>query len=48
MIDIEYYVEKYKEHEAQRLSTNERNAFWKQYTDRQQYTPKSVSRFEHG
>jgi len=47
-MDIAYYVEKYKEHEEQQLSTNERNAFWKQYTDRQQYTPKSVSRFEHG
>ena len=47
-MDIAYYVKKYKEHEAQRLSTNERNAFWKQYADRQQYTPKSVSRFEHG
>ena len=30
-MDIAYYVKKYKEHEAQRLSTNERDAFWKQY-----------------
>ena len=30
-MDIKYYVKKYKEHEEQRLSTNERNAFWKQY-----------------
>ena len=30
-MDIEYYVEKYKEHEARRASTNERNAFWQQY-----------------
>ena len=47
-MDIEYYVKKYKEHESQRLSTNERNAFWKQYFERQSYTPKSVARFEHG
>ena len=33
MIDIEYYVKKLKEHEAQRLSTNERNAFWRQYNE---------------
>ena len=30
-MDIEYYVKKYKEHEAQRLSTNERNTFWKNF-----------------
>lgn len=47
-MDIKHYVKKLKEHEAQRLSTNERNAYWKQYNERQQYTPKSVSRFEHG
>jgi len=33
MMDIEYYVKKYKEHELQRLSTNERNAFWRQYNE---------------
>ena len=32
-IDIKYYVKKYKEHEAQRLSTIERNAFWRQYNE---------------
>ena len=32
-MDIAYYVEKYKEHEARRLSTNERNAFWRQYNE---------------
>jgi len=47
-MDIEYYVKKLKEHEARRASTNERNAFWKQYTERQNYAPKSVARFEHG
>ena len=30
-MDIEYYVEKYKENEARRATTNEGNAFWKQY-----------------
>ena len=47
-MDIAYYVKKYKEHEEQRLSTSERNAFWRNYMQRQSYTPKSVSRFEHG
>jgi hypothetical protein len=28
-IDIEHYVKKLKEHEEQRLSTNERTAYWK-------------------
>ena len=30
-MDIAYYVKKLKEHEAKRLSTNERNAFWRQH-----------------
>ena len=30
-IDINHYVHKYKEHEAKRISTNMRNAYWKQY-----------------
>jgi len=47
-MDIEYYVKKYKEHEAQRLSTNQRNAFWHKYNERKAYAPRSVSRFEHG
>ena len=47
-MDIAYYVKKLKEHEARRATTNERNAFWKQYAERQNYTPKSVARFEHG
>ena len=33
MIDIEYYVKKLKDHETQRLSTNERNNFWRQYNE---------------
>ena len=32
-MDIENYITKYKEHEQQRLSTNERNAFWRQYNE---------------
>ena len=32
-MDIEYYVKKIKEHEAARLSTNERNNFWRQYNE---------------
>jgi hypothetical protein len=32
-MDIEYYVKKLKEHEEKRLSTNERNAFWRQYNE---------------
>ena len=32
-MDIGYYVKKYKEHKEQRLSTNERNAFWRQYNE---------------
>ena len=32
-MDIEYYVKKYKEHEEQQLSTNERNNFWRKYNE---------------
>ena len=30
-IPMEHYISKLKEHEAKRLSTNERNAYWKEY-----------------
>jgi len=30
-LDIEFYVQKIKEHEEKRLSTNERQAFWIAY-----------------
>jgi hypothetical protein len=33
MIDIEHYIKKLKEHESQRLSTNERDAYWKKYNE---------------
>ena len=28
---MEHYIAKIKEHEAKRLSTNKRNAYWKEY-----------------
>jgi hypothetical protein len=30
-ISTKHYIFKLKEHEAKRLSTNERNAYWKEY-----------------
>jgi len=30
-IPIEHYVEKIKEHEEKRLSTNDRQAYWEEY-----------------
>jgi hypothetical protein len=32
-VEINHYVEKLKEHEARRASTNERNKYWKDYHD---------------
>ena len=32
-VEIKHYVEKLKEHEARRASTNERNKYWKDYHD---------------
>lgn len=29
---LSHYIEKYKEHEARRASTNERNEYWRQYS----------------
>ena len=31
--ELKFYVDKYKEHEARRASTNERNEFWKKYNE---------------
>lgn len=28
---FKHYIEKYKEHEENRISTNERNSYWKEY-----------------
>ena len=30
-VDIKHYIEKYKEHEERHATTNERNAYWKEY-----------------
>ena len=46
--EIAHYIKKYKEHEARRASTDERNAYWQQYTERKHYVPRSRVRFEHG
>ena len=32
-MNIEYYVKKLKEHENKKLSTSDRNAFWRQYNE---------------
>lgn len=46
--EITHYIKKYKEHEARRASTDERNAYWQQYAERKNYVPRSRARFEHG
>ena len=33
--ELEHYIAKYKEHEARRASTNERNEYWKQYSKKE-------------
>ena len=33
MTDIQHYVDKLKEHEANRTSTNERNEYWRKYNE---------------
>jgi hypothetical protein len=33
MTKLEHYIAKYKEHEARRASTNERNEYWKKYNE---------------
>ena len=40
--ELARYITKNKEHEARRASTNERNAFWKQYAkDQKQLDPET-------
>ena len=46
--EITLYIKKYKEHEVRRASTDERNAYWQQYAEREDYVPPSKARFEHG
>ena len=43
-----HYIEVYKRHEENRTSTNERNKYWRRWQEQQNYTPKSLTRFEHG
>ena len=31
--ELEHYIAKYKEHEARKASTNERNAYWRKYNE---------------
>ena len=32
-LDYAHYIAKYKEHEANRTSTNERNEYWRKYNE---------------
>lgn len=50
MTDEEYkhYVDKYKEHEKNAVSTNERNHYWRNRQELLKKVPKSLARFEHG
>jgi len=32
-LELEHYIAKYKEHEACRASTNERNEYWRKYNE---------------
>jgi hypothetical protein len=47
-LELEHYIAKYKEHEARRASTNERNDYWRSYQERKNYTPPTAARYEHG
>ena len=47
-VDMAHYIKKCEEHEARRASTNERNAYWKQYCEHINNVPRSKARFEHG
>ena len=38
--EVTHYIEKHKEHEARRASTDERNDYWTKY--------KTAARWEHG
>ena len=33
--ELEHYIAKYKDHEARRASTNERTAYWRQYSKKE-------------
>ena len=42
-IDVEFYVQRLKEHEAQRLSTTERQQFWETYSKQQRKLDEETS-----
>ena len=31
--ELAHYITKYKEHEAKRINTNERNEYWRKYNE---------------
>ena len=32
-VELAHYIAKYKEHEAKRINTNERNEYWRKYNE---------------
>jgi hypothetical protein len=54
-MDYDHYIKKLKEHEENRTSTNDRNAYWEEYNKQKLWEenykrrpPPSKARFEHG
>lgn len=54
-MDYDHYIKKLKEHEENRTSTNDRNAYWEEYNKQKSWEenykrrpPPSKARFEHG
>jgi len=54
-VDYDHYIKKLKEHEENRTSTNDRNAYWEEYNKQKSWEenykrrpPPSNARFEHG
>ena len=45
---MDHYLKVYKQHEADKTSTNDRNEYWRRYQEQQKRVPKSEARFEHG
>ena len=43
-----HYIAILKKHEETCASTNQRNAYWKEYAERQNHIPQSKARVEHG
>lgn len=42
-MDVKHYVEKYKEHEARRATTNEREEYWRHYAKSQKHLDPETS-----